>query len=226
MTKTIIISDVHFTVYFNRKKLEFFKKLIASADQVIINGDFWSYYSVTFDQFINSRWKELFPLFKAKNTIYLYGNHDQKRWTDERVAFFSTKQAVEYKLKCGERTFLITHGDKLTGFPTIDTKSFTTMHRFFHVGAPQYSIETLLLKFLGPKLYKPAQKYNDRIKEYSRKLKDGEYLVTGHTHLAEIDMKNKFINSGFIHSGVASYIVLEDCTPRIVNERYDWGILQ
>lgn len=224
MSKILIISDVHFTTYFNRKKLEFFKKLIPQYDQIIINGDLWSYYSITFDQFVNSKWKELFPLFKAKNTIYVYGNHDQERWVDECANLFSVRQVHKYKFRCGDRTYIVTHGDKILNAPHTDSELFTKIWRIIYADAPHYAIETLLLKFFGAKLYKIAQKLNDKIKKFSSKLKDNEFLITGHTHLAEIDLKNHFINTGFIHSGVASYIVLENCEPRIVNERYDWGL--
>jgi predicted phosphodiesterase len=225
MSKILIISDVHFTTYFNRKKLEFFKELIPQFDQIIINGDFWSYYSVTFDQFINSRWKELFPLFKAKNTIYIYGNHDQERWIDERANLFSVKQVREYRFRCGDKVYIVTHGDKILGAPSFDSDRFTRVWRTLYMDAPHYALETLLLKIFGVRLYRIARRLNKKIKKYSSLLGDNKYLITGHTHLAEIDLKNHFINTGFIHSGVASYIVLQDCEPKVVNERYDWGIL-
>lgn len=223
--RVLIISDIHFTTYFNRRKLAFFQKLIPKFDQVIINGDFWSYYSVTFDQFINSRWKVLFPLFKSKNTVYVYGNHDQKKWCDNRVDLFSNIQGEEIWGVCGKNKFIFRHGHELTKIPIIDSPRFTKYHRLFHLGAPQYSVETLLLKIFGHRIYKQAQKLNNKIKNYTFHLSSGEYLVAGHTHLAEIDMDKHFINTGFIHSGVASYVVLENCKPKIVNERYDWGIL-
>lgn len=67
--KTIVFSDTHLINKFEENKFQFLSALIASADSIIINGVFWDAYMVSFDAFIKSRWKDLFPLLKEKKTI-------------------------------------------------------------------------------------------------------------------------------------------------------------
>ncbi|MBI3955332.1 metallophosphoesterase, partial [Candidatus Gottesmanbacteria bacterium] len=74
---TIIISDLHLTRRFEKRKFNFLKKIIERSDQVVINGDLWDYYFSSFSQFVRSPWRQLFPLLKEKKTVYLYGNHDR-----------------------------------------------------------------------------------------------------------------------------------------------------
>ena len=72
--KTIIFSDTHIGKRCDRRRFEYLKKIISDADRVIINGDFRDHV-VKSDKFMNSKWKELFPLLKSKKTIFIYGNH-------------------------------------------------------------------------------------------------------------------------------------------------------
>ena len=70
--KILVISDSHLDQNFEQDKLIFLKQLVESVDQVIINGDFWEGYSISFEEFLNSPWKELLPLLKKKKDgIYL-----------------------------------------------------------------------------------------------------------------------------------------------------------
>jgi len=94
--KYIIFSDTHLGKDYEEKRALFLKEVIKDCDKVIIAGDFWEGLQITFDQFINSPWKELFPYLKKKNTVYIYGNHDPKGSCDERVSLFSSKQAQQY----------------------------------------------------------------------------------------------------------------------------------
>lgn len=76
-SKTIVISDLHLTTNFDNRKFQFLKNIFTNSGQIIINGDFWSYYSCTFDEFLDFKWQELFPFMRAK-TIYIHGNHDRE----------------------------------------------------------------------------------------------------------------------------------------------------
>ena len=116
--RTLIISDTHLTHRFDERKYYFLEKLISSYDHVILNGDFWDGYTTTFDKFVNSKWSGLFPLLKAKNAIYLFGNHDQERYTDERVNLFSVEQKKSHTIEIGIDTYHIEHGHVLE--PGID----------------------------------------------------------------------------------------------------------
>jgi len=76
-----------------------------------VNGDFWSCYSSTFDEFLDSDWAGLFPLMLEKKTIYIYGNHDRKEFMDERVNTFSVEQSSIKLLDIRSNTFHIEHGN-------------------------------------------------------------------------------------------------------------------
>ena len=108
--KILVISDLHLTTRFDQKKCEFLEKLISRADKVIINGDFWSYYSCTFGEFVRSEWKALFPLLREKQAVYIYGNHDFRKWTNKRVHLFSVRQAEKYEYRYEKNKIIIEHG--------------------------------------------------------------------------------------------------------------------
>lgn len=110
--KIVIFSDTHLTEHFDVKLFDYIAKLVKTADQVIINGDFWDSYLTSFDRFVNSSWSQLFPLLKPK-TIYLYGNHDLVGSMDGRVKFFSQKQAERIELLVGRHKLMVEHGHKI-----------------------------------------------------------------------------------------------------------------
>ena len=47
-------------------------------------------------------------------------------------------------------------------------------------------------------------------KQLMKELKKNEFYVCGHTHSAEIDTKNRFINTGVIKDGLAQYIHISE----------------
>ena len=95
----LVFSDTHLYLPFDGKKFNFLKKIISDSDQVIINGDFFDDYMISFDEFIKSPWNQLFPLLKKKKAIYIFGNHDQEKFSDKRLNLFSDVQVTSYKLQ-------------------------------------------------------------------------------------------------------------------------------
>ena len=217
--RILIISDLHLTTNFIAKKYNYLENLFKSVDRIIINGDFWTAYYNTFDEFLRTKWNKLFPLLREKNTIYIYGNHDKKIWQDDRNKLFSVVQTSEYKFETFGVKYLITHGHTYLG-DSISTDKFMKIWRFFKFDATKYFIEALFLRMFGRYIYLPASIMNKKVKEISKKIKDINYLIIGHTHWAEIDRKNKFINSGLTHCGVSDYIIIENGEPQLINTRY------
>jgi UDP-2,3-diacylglucosamine pyrophosphatase LpxH len=115
--KTLIFSDTHLSLPFEEKKYNFMRGIIEPADRVIINGDFWEGHLIKFEQFIHSPWKNLFPLLKQKNTIYIYGNHDEELMTDKRVQLFSDEQFDKYEIQLKRKKLIVEHGDRLAYLP-------------------------------------------------------------------------------------------------------------
>ncbi len=217
--RTLIFSDSHLTERFEPKKLELLKKIIAPVDRVILNGDFWDGHETTFDKFVNSKWKEeLFPLLKSKETIYIYGNHDLKELSDERRALFSNKALDNFQLSTNNFQFYIEHGHQV--IPTIDLKWKWIVSNKLIVRAFQ-DYNGFLLKIIGLK-YKFFDKFNNRkMKSWVKEnLNDNEIYVCGHTHYAEKDLVNRYLNSGFIDDSFAQYLVISDNDIELHYERY------
>ena len=215
--KYLIFSDSHLSDAYDEKKFKFLKKIINSCDKVVINGDFWEGYDFSIDAFIKSKWNKLFKLLKSKNTIYLYGNHDKKVYSNNKIREFSIKQLQKYTLKSGGKTFCLEHGDRIV--PLWD-KYFKRMPRF--INKFLYYVEKTAFLVLGTDgvgiLYK---KFNEDMKNrISKKLNKNEFLVCGHSHFMELDEKNHFINSGFIKHGFGQYITIDDGKVELYNEKY------
>lgn len=217
--KVIIFSDTHLGQSFDKKKFEFLKKVILSGDKIIIAGDFWEGKLISFDAFLKSEWRELFPLLKKKKTVYIYGNHDEKNTRDKRVSFFSSIQTESYKFSIGNKKFIVEHGDayiKKTPLPKfiLDNKLFM---KFFHL-----KLEELLVKIFGRVILQRIYgRYNKKIKKkILAKTKHGEMFIFGHTHAAEIDLERNFINTGIIRHGVGQYVVIDEESASLRSDSY------
>lgn len=217
--KILVFSDTHLTDKFDKKQYIFLKNRFERVDQIIINGDLWDGQLISLDTFIASPWKALFPLLKDKKTIYIYGNHDKERFNDKRIRLFSDKQGTNYKFKSGKYIFFIEHGNKFYPFHD-DTFPDKKVSRF--MVAFLAFLESVSLRVLGNFLHKLAFKqFNTVIKnKLPRHLKANEIYVCGHTHFAEIDLEHQFINTGLIQHGVAQYLIVENGTPTLIEERY------
>jgi predicted phosphodiesterase len=217
--KILVISDLHLTTRFDQKKCEFLEKLISRADRVIINGDFWSYYSCTFGEFVKSKWRRLFPLLQQKKAIYIYGNHDLKKWTDKRVNIFSTEQTSRYELMSGGKHFLVEHGHLLTLLKPIQNKYFLKLMRAVRFDdLIRYPLESLLPKI---KIFKIFWGFSFKQKKIRRRVNKGKnYVVVGHTHYPLFENGKNYINTGFINFGIAHYLWIKDGVPRLVSRKY------
>lgn len=210
---TLIFSDSHLTNSFDEKKWQFFKKVLTPVDRVIINGDFWDSYTTSFDKFVHSPWKDtLFPLLLKKKTVYVYGNHDAKHFSDKRVSFFSVAQHTKYTTSIGKSLFTFEHGDRLV--PLVDSYIYRVLKTkpgvFLNVAFDMF--EGFCVRFFR-KIYLNTiygqfnKTIKSRIKPTTGK---NEFFVFGHTHLAEVDKKNRFLNSGLVRHGLGQYILIKD----------------
>lgn len=217
--KILVFSDTHLGSSFDEKKFHFLKNLIEKADKVIINGDLWEGYSMSFERFVNSPWKHLFPLLKRKKTIYLFGNHDKKLQSDERVSLFSDTQSNKYVYKPNGIAFVIEHGNRLWNAGDEGKKRDKVVES---TTIAVDLIEHIITRKLGKKMTKfLLQRFNNIIKKKATaELQKNEVFICGHTHLAEYDKKNRFINTGIIRHGLAQYMIIEDGKIKIHEEWY------
>lgn len=210
--KVLIISDLHLTKYFDRKKFGSLKSLLGSVDKVYLNGDFWDSYYCSFDDFLNSKWNALFPLLKEKNTTYIYGNHDMPEDCDQRVDMFSNEAVLHATFKSWDKTYHVQHGHIIVG----DNKRSNWLKKKIK-GLLSYN-ELPIRMIFGRK----AQLYyskgdHELLTEYAKThMKENEYLVCGHTHYQTNDEVHKYINSGFCRFGYLEYVIIEDGEVRLI----------
>lgn len=208
--RLIIFSDTHLTPYFNPQQFALLKKIISRADTVIINGDFWDASYWTFNQFINSRWSGLFPLFKKKKTIYIYGNHDLQTVQDDRSKLFSDQQAQSIIVQTVLGRMHIHHGHWLLTKTSFLIHLFRHHPRLLHFITLPFQIINIIIRYIAHYYADKFSYINNGFRDYKRKhIPEADYLITGHSHVPQIDRNNKYINTGFIHSGFASWIEIK-----------------
>ena len=214
---TLVVSDVHLNHRFDEKKYLYLEKLFSSVDRIILNGDFWDGYRTTFEKFLSSPWKKLFPLLKSKNTIYIYGNHDKKVFCDQRISLFSNTQNINYDLTIGNDIYHIEHGHNL--YKTIDMLYPISKKILFILNNLMQRIEQFLV-FLGSPHTFLLKEENSEIKRKLTQKKFTHWYICGHTHYAEVDEKARFANSGFIQFGHSSYLIIDSLGLSLKTYRY------
>ena len=219
----LIFSDTHLYLPFDEKKYNFLKKIIEKSERVIINGDFFDNYMISFDEFINSPWNKLFPLFKSKKTIYIYGNHDKRSFSDKRVYLFSDIQAERYKIKTQNKTFVFEHGQKTRPTPdTIYKLGWKSMHYGMIV---VHFVRNLFIKILGKLAIKIMFSHLNNGSKRKIKTnylpKNNEVYIIGHNHFGEIDEKNHFAASGMTLYGYSQYLTIENDKISLHEEWYN-----
>lgn len=228
--KIVVFSDTHLTKIFEPKKYRFLKKIIESSDQVIINGDFWDCWYTDFDRFIHSKWQTLFPLLRDKKAIYIYGNHDPMVKCNHGINLFSIHANDRYSFSSSGQFFVVNHGaDLIKGkrpwfeeayYWILDRLNFNLIVKLFfwliRLG------EMITFKLFGLKIITKtaiAKNHNCLIKQLHQE-GDKDWWIIGDTHLAEIDNQNRFLNTGCIMHGHASYAVIENGTVTLIKDRY------
>lgn len=221
--KVLILSDLHLTNKFDEKKYNYLKNLINKYEDIIINGDFWSVYSVTFNEFIESEWNKLFSLLKNKNTTYIYGNHDKREWMNEKIELFCNTHGHKHRIETKSKKYLVEHGDKLVKRKHFEHNWYIKFIRSLKIDdIMRQPLEKLVIRFFGIETYNKLPKYQiEDIKEYTKNnLKEDEFLIVGHIHSPEISVENKYSCSGIIDYGHAQYLIVTEEGVHSKHETY------
>ncbi|MBP7740716.1 metallophosphoesterase family protein [Candidatus Woesebacteria bacterium] len=219
--KILIFSDSHLTHKFDKELFDYISKLVKNVDQVIINGDFWDAYLTSYKKFTNSKWNELFPILKKKNTIYVFGNHDKKKFMNGKHDLFSIHQADDYEFKSGNRDFYITHGHLIS--PTYDNILFFRNPMFVRFLYRIFVFLTRKVKVFA-KLFNPVEKKKNHkkleiLKEYSDKKKiGGQFFIFGHSHVPMLNISDNFISLGTMQGKMGGYCIIDDGKIDLFNE--------
>lgn len=219
--KVLIFSDTHFKHRFDVGRFELLKGLIEEADRVIVNGDLWDYWFVSWEDFLESEWSGLFGLLKSKQAVYLYGNHDPEEEMDERMNLFCDWSGKEFAFESGGTRFMVTHGNQLVNKNRGILKPYKAVIKWF-VGKPEWrwlmrvltDVESVGYRFIGyDKVVKNylAQALNREMKQAKQEKYVGyDWLVCGDSHLAETDNEAGFVNTGCVLMGVENWVLVED----------------
>jgi predicted phosphodiesterase len=202
--KIIIISDLHLSHDFEEELFNKIKQVLSKADHIIINGDFWDDSKTTFEKFVNSKWNQLFPMLKEKNTIYLFGNHDPKYRTDERASLFSIEQKDFHEINFKDKQLYITHGQEIS----LTTKLAMLISRIHPkiVHYLAYPLGIWQKKASKNPNSLTAKKLN---KVFKNKIKN-KVLIMGHTHVPELDLNNNYINTGYFFKEKQYYLEISE----------------
>lgn len=213
--KLLVISDTHLNLPVSLAKYTILSDLFHQADRIILNGDFWEGYLLSFDQFIKSDWQKLFPILRQKKAIYIYGNHDKAKASDDRVNRFSVKQTDRYEETIGQYHFIFEHGNRI--IPLVDDHMHWKKPPYFMMLFANTLHKILVRCFGNLFLQLFFRKLNKKgIQRLKKELKPNEIYVCGHSHAKTIDLPNQFVNSGVAKHGVIQWIWIDekaDITP-------------
>lgn len=204
----LVFSDTHFTSKVDRPRLDVLKQLIQQHDQVVINGDFFDGYLVTFDDFVRSGWSELFPLL-AKKTVYIYGNHDKKEYSDQRVRLFSHSQTTHHTIPDAGVEVRIEHGDRIA--PSFDSMLPGVAQRASSLYPWWLLVEQDVARVVPPVGWALSFKRrlnNWRIARSARRLPADQVLLTGHSHIPY--RSDRYYNPGSFSRRLARYATIAD----------------
>jgi len=218
----VALSDTHLTHrFFSSKKFHYLSNVIQRADQIVIVGDFWDGRRCTFNQFIRSRWRGLFPMLKSRNSIYLYGNNDPKELCSQEVNLFSVQQAESLDLQIGTLNLHFEHGHRIAPNP-IDEK-YPWIMEIPGMGYADYLFNELIPTSLFGERWinlrgAPAAKLlRARARNFAAQ---GQWLICGHSHITELDPNIRYANCGFFGMGYAQYLKIGRYSIGPVNGRY------
>lgn len=219
--KVLIFSDTHLSSEPNPNKLNALKNIIRQCDQVIINGDFWDGYITSWNTFMDSEWKELFPLLKSKHCIYITGNHDAKTFIGNNYKLFAEKITAKCEIKSSTNRYIVEHGDRIN--PFLDSKFSNFLIRKKRLIAQWYKISKFFYNVFDEKIFRYFFRFiNDSFINYIKKQKpdSNTYYIFSHTHIQENRPDLHFFNPGRIRHKILQYLVIENGEVKIFDERF------
>ena len=195
MTRTVVFSDTHLPPVVEPARLRYLARISSWADKIFILGDLWDSSLCIFDQFVNSNWQVLFPIWQDREAEYFFGNHDPEEICDERVNYFSVRQHQSLDTEIEGLKLHFEHG-----------------HRIVRTHNPLWVWGPWAVKFRD---WGGTQKLEGIARQDPERI-----FVCGHTHAAVLDLKNRYGNCGFTDFGWGQYLLIEDGKIQLIQERY------
>jgi len=226
--KVLILSDTHLSKWFDKKKFDFLSNIIGQADKVILNGDFWDCWYLEFNRFIETPWRNLFPLLKERDTVYIHGNHDPMNKCNKNTELFSNMAVVYYEEIIDGVKYAFAHGHsflegKKKWYLEYYDKFLSTLATI-GLGKPLHFIlhyfEITLMNLFGVESVTKSKIALGNNQIHKKLPMEEGWLVCGHTHGPEIDFIKKYINGGCIINNTASYLLIENGNPNLIYSKY------
>ena len=221
----LLISDTHLAAgNYDPKFCDRLLKLIEEYPRVIIMGDFFDAYLSTFDAFLRSGWKRLFPALLKKKAIYIYGNHDRPEFMNELTTEFSVEQTYRKVLEVEDVLITLQHGhlyapDFDGKFPWFSYYLSWLYPRYHRHASEQTWLNRLFLKAYNDNknklLHADMKRAITRFKEKNKDMRDN-WQITGHSHIQEVDYKLRYINIGATLSKSLEYVVIDTSGTMLV----------
>ncbi len=223
--KILVLSDTHLTDEFDQALCDYISDLVKSVDKVILNGDIWDGYVTSFDSFVTSKWQQLFALFKEKQAVYIYGNHDRQEMADDRVSEFSTQQTLQHSFIEGEKRFHVEHGHLIA--PELDDRHPTLISIFTPLAPLFFRLlakRTMFNRVINWAFIDPRQKKLDQImcKYAKNQLQTlADIVIFGHSHTFHKTISREiYWNSGCVEYTNLSYLLITDGVVTPVTAQY------
>jgi predicted phosphodiesterase len=220
--KVVVIGDTHLSE-FNEAKYNFLVKIINSSDKVIINGDFWEKWFITFEEFLDSEWNKLFPLLLSKNAVYISGNHDPLDLLNDRVKRFCIEFSDSYDTEIDGIKYHFEHGHRI--LKNVEKSKIIKFYSDLTKTMPKSLLRAI--KYMEKVIYSlfPKMQYDNSIGRKNNEilkgnLKEGYINIFSDTHCPEVDLENNFANTGSIEYGHASYLVIEEGSIELKQDTY------
>lgn len=219
--KVLVFSDTHIGKKDETEKLNFLQTLINSYDVIVINGDLWSDYEISFQKFCESSWKSILDLLQTKKTFYIAGNHDPLEKILEAGENFCQEVLEELTLltESGNEIY-IKHGQTDTIVSKLATFFVKKWPAVFNKILTPFGLMLTLHMNLRKWRVSRIDTLKNKVYKRHHYKKRNNILVMGHTHAPEFDLKKRYINTGFINKGFASYLEIVDGELNFVETRY------
>lgn len=206
--RTVVVSDLHLTHVFEPTKYQFLYRLFSQSDRVVLNGDIWDSFHTNWSRFTHSAWRHLFPLLKAKQAVYLFGNHDASEVTPEPWVV-SHRWNDEFEFEWKNWNIHLEHGHRYSSA--------------FHLEHPRAAF--LLQNIIPYRLFTfkdiPINRRADALQlQAAAQYSAATFLLMGHSHIPGLHESDRYANSGFIADGRASWIEVDDHAIRLKETRY------
>jgi predicted phosphodiesterase len=215
---TLVFSDSHITAKFDPAKYSYLQKIIAPADLVIINGDFWDGYITDFTALLNSQWSTLFKLLQSKETYYVCGNHDAIALSDERTGQFAKSCTADLKLNIDGQNYHFEHGHRIA--PTLDLRLPWLIQRKW-IAATAANLEHAATRVFGQRYFIVNSPRNTDMKKWQNtNLPTDQIMVCGHSHWPEFNELVRYFNSGYIRHHYAHHLLITNGQRRLIHGRY------